>query len=127
MNGDNGVVRRSIAQELGLKVKSCDYGNDSSVYGFGPAMASFVEMLEEKYGDVYYFEDVLGFILRLMFEVDGKKCIYNIGAGNNGQEVTLSMYLEDIATLDSNEFKKILCDLDEEIRGYADKAELDKY
>lgn len=122
-----GAIMRSIAEEFGLKLISCDYGADSDMYGFNPRMANFIDMLSDKYGDVEYYEDTLGFTLNLMFEVNGKECIYYIGTGNNGQEVSLGVHLESLDTLDTREFRDILRGLDEEMLGYIEECCLDRY
>lgn len=124
---NGNVVRRSVAEELGLKLLACDYGADATMYGFNPRIQKFIDILEEKYGNVEMFKDVLGFSLKLSFKANEKECIYYIGTGNNGQEISLGMYLESLDVLDIEEFKNILCGLDKEMLGYIKKCNLDKY
>lgn len=127
----DGYLRRNIAKEFDLKVISCDYRDDSfedifgrGKYRFGNKMSNFLKLLENDFGRVEICEEVLGFILNIGFEVEGKKCVYIICSGNNGQEVCVHMLLEDIDTIDTMEYKKIIQYLDYRIYEKVIKSKL---
>lgn len=117
-------INRNIAEELNLKVISCDYGADSYGCSFNIKMDRFIDILEEKYGKVEIMREPLNFCLRLLFEIDNKKYIYFIGTANNGQEIVTGVYLEDIEALDNELFKNTLYSLDEEMYNYLEKCNL---
>lgn len=117
-------INRNIAEELNLKVISCDYGADSYGCSFNPKLDKFINILEEKYGKVEYYNETLGFTLKLLFKADNKECIYFIGTGNNGQEVVTGVYLQDVKTLDNEIFRGTLCLLDEEMFNYLEDCNL---
>ena len=117
-------INRNIAEELNLKVISCDYGANSYGCSFNTKMDKFINILEGKYGKVEIMREPLNFSLRLLFEVENKECIYFIGTANNGQEIVTGVYLEEIETLDNEIFRDTLCSLDEEMYNYLEECNL---
>lgn len=117
-------IERNIAEELNLKVISCNYGADSYGGLFNSKIDMFINMLNKKYGEVHICQKPLNFNLKLLFEVDDKRFIYFIGTANNGQEIVTGVHLDDINTLDNELFKDTLISLDKEMYNYLEECNL---
>lgn len=120
-----------------LLVKSCDYGCDTYPNGMSKEVApgnvqtyqqpvwNFIEAVEQMFDcKCNYYNEVNGFEFIFEFGTGDNKGCYFLGAGNNGQEFSQGLYLNNSEQIYDAEFVKAITTIDKALYTLLEEYEL---
>lgn len=125
--GKNGLINRNIAKEWGLKLLSCDYGDNSVAFDMHPSMHRLISLVENTYGKISVNNHgVLGFYSCIEIQIQNGSVAYFIAAGNNGQELSTGVYMSSEVLLDDEMAKKEIQNIDSQFFDFVERAGVSK-